>query len=91
MRVSELAVSAALGRVGIRKTAADQPDSGETTAAGTGWAQDMLPGQDEPGAREQDVLPDAPPREAEQALAWFGVCGVERWRRRTGRLPDRRA
>jgi hypothetical protein len=54
---------------------ADQPDGGEATAAGSGWAQATLPGQDEPGAREQDVLPDPVPREAERALAWFGVLG----------------
>jgi transposase len=65
--VSDFAVRTALGRVGIRAAAAD-PAAGEPEGEPGGqepaWAQDALP-----------VLPDVVPREAERALARFGLLG----------------
>ena len=68
--VSTFAVRAALGRVPARPAAAAAPAGGEGAAgreaAGRelAWAQDTLP-----------VLPDPVPREAERALARFGLLG----------------
>ena len=62
--VSEFAVRTALGRVGVRQAAAEQPDAGEGSAAGAGWEQGELP-----------VLPDPVPRDGERALARFGLLG----------------
>ena len=79
--VSEFAVRAALGRVGIRKAAASRPDddgNGEQ-AQDTLPAQDdtdVLPGEDETlPAQVLPVLPDPVPRDAERALARFGLLG----------------
>ncbi|MGH3259735.1 MAG: putative transposase, partial [Streptosporangiaceae bacterium] len=71
--VSEFAVRTALGRGGA---AAGRRDAGGDTGAGR--AQDMLPEQDEAGARDTDplpVLPDPVPRDGERALARFGLLG----------------
>ena len=68
--VSTFAVRTALGRVPARPAAAAAPAGGEGAAgreaAGRelAWAQDTLP-----------VLPDPVPREAERALARFGLLG----------------
>jgi transposase-like protein len=69
--VSEFAVRSALGRVGIRKAAAGQPDGGEEAGATSAWAQDMLPGD----TQVLPVLPDPVPRDGERALARFGLLG----------------
>jgi len=69
--VSEFAVRSALGRVGIRKAAAGQPDGGGEAGAGSAWAQDMLPGETE----VLPVLPDPAPRDGERALARFALLG----------------
>jgi transposase-like protein len=63
--VSEFAVRTALGRAGAGRAAAQQPAAGDGGAdAGSARAQDELP-----------VLPDPVPRDAERALARFGLPG----------------
>jgi transposase len=71
--VSEFAVRTALGRVGIRSAAAgpaaaepeaSAPGTPGPAAVGPAWEQETLP-----------VLPDPMPREAERALARFGLLG----------------
>ncbi len=66
--ISAFAVRTALGRVPARPAAAaragDDAAGREAAGAGEAWAQDALP-----------VLPDPVPREAERALARFGLLG----------------
>ena len=62
--VSTFAVRTALGRVPARRAAAEDRAGAEPTGQDPAWAQDALP-----------VLPDPAPREAERALARFGLLG----------------
>jgi transposase len=64
--VSEFTVRAVLGRVPSRREAAARlaQDAGEPEPATCAWEQEQLP-----------VLPDPVPREAERALARFGLLG----------------
>ena len=73
--VSTFSVRSALGRVAAREQA---PAGGDDLGGGQRAQPDALSEQDEDGERQEErlpVLPDPLPREADRALAAFGLLG----------------
>jgi len=73
--VSTFSVRSALGRVAAREQA---PAGGDDLSGGQRAQADALSEQDEDGEQQEErlpVLPDPLPREAERALAAFGLLG----------------
>jgi len=73
--VSTFSVRSALGRVAAREQA---PAGGDDLSGGQRAQPDALSEQDEDGEQQEErlpVLPDPLPREAERALAAFGLLG----------------